>query len=80
VVAIGYALADADIQVRYMLVQAASLNPNLSQPGRIEVINISQRVLDGYRAYFGPVAVNARQMRFKEWLAQRQATPVSPPA
>lgn len=77
IVAIGYALADADIQVRYMLVQAASLNPNLSLPGHIEVVNISQRVLDGYRAYFGPVAVNARQMRFNEWLAQRRAHPVS---
>lgn len=79
-VAIGYALADADIQVRYMMVQAASLNPALSQPGHIEVVNISQRVLDGYRAYFGPTAVNALQMRFREWLVREPARPVSPPA
>lgn len=78
-VAIGYALADADIQVRYMLVQAASLNPALSRPGSIEVINISQRVLDGYRAYFGPTIVHGQRNRFNEWLVQRRGTPVARP-
>ncbi len=78
-VAIGYALADADIQVRYMLVQAASLNPHLNRPDCIEVVNTSERVLKGYQAYFGPDVVQARQMRFSEWLRQREPHPAPPP-